>query len=184
MKPEATNNVPEWNLKSTKGYQKMENETTVSEVSFLPKSMQKIMGEENGESSLQFLQTTEQMDRRPAPIANTKISALQCKWSRTHLHWPHHREPVLSAVQSSLDEKNDGLPDASQPERTAEKDSMKRKATLKKLMIKGLNNEKDEIETNKYLEHWGSNPEVRDMVHEFLNTAKSKDKTVNIQSRS
>ena len=87
-------------------------------------------------------------------------------------------------MQSSLDEKNDGLPDASQPEGTAEQNNMKRKATLKNLMIKGLNNEKDEIETNKYLEHWGSNPEVRDMVHEFLNTAKSKDKTVNVQSRS
>lgn len=86
---------------------------------------------------------------------------------------------VFRAVQENENLKSvDVLLANAAEEASTGKPTLQKKKSMKMMMIKGVQNEKDELETTKYLEHWGANPEVRDKVHDFLNRAKGKDRVV------
>eukprot|EP01052_Picozoa_sp_SAG31_P054347 SAG31_NODE_14410_length_808_cov_0.874471_2_plen_108_part_00 len=61
-----------------------------------------------------------------------------------------------------------------------QKPQFNKKKSMKDITSKAVHYVKDEQQTTKYLEHWGANTEVRDMVVELLRTAKAKDKTVRL----
>ena len=122
------------------------------------KRMQRIMGEDNdggAAGGMQYLQTSEQLNKKPDRANDSK--------------------PKLGMLT---------LENSADMESTESKDKTPRtKAGLKKsksrrMIIKGLHSEKDELETQKYIEHWGADSKVSDLVRVFLDRAKASDKTV------
>eukprot|EP01051_Picozoa_sp_SAG22_P007968 SAG22_NODE_582_length_8879_cov_2.731663_6_plen_987_part_00 len=118
------------------------------------KRMQKIVGDNADENALQFLQTSEQMDKGPATTNTKPLSVLQSM----------QQDRMNSSIDDLVNEKSKAV--EAKPK------------SLNKLMLKGLEIAKDEQDTNRYLEHWGANEEVKKMVVDFLKQAKSKDKSV------
>jgi hypothetical protein len=136
------------------------------------KRMQAVMGAEEG--NLAFLQTSETMNRLPEAEAPQKKSVLAMKFeSGDFMSIDETQSPGASGSPGAGNRQSQMRKSGSTP-----RAKLARKPTFKNMVIKGVNSEKDEKETHMYLEHWGANPEVRDMVHDFLDKAKNNDRTV------
>jgi hypothetical protein len=114
------------------------------------KRMQRILGDESdaGFGGMQYLQTSEMLDKKPDVAPALKPRAL--------------------TLQATIDEEgeSDGSP------KTMQRNKSRRN------IIKGLAADKDENETQEYIQRWGVDGEVSQLVGDYLAKARNSDKTV------